>query len=351
MTDEFEGSLPTPREDIKALTDAQAANPGVEANTRPPMLTGPKRQHFLPRFYLDGFSRDGLVAVFDREKNEIRLQQPVNTAVIGHFYTMEDAEGRRRFELEALLSEYEGKAKPVIDKLVAAATDLSAEERSDLSIFIALAATRTPDMVHSVQALHGEMVKHSAKVLFADVDQTFELLRADEELSQKSDDELRMQAEWMVTMAQTDGFVVETDEKWAVVRAIEMALAVAPYFAGRHWRVVHRNNEKLSFITSDSPVYLSTVDPRPTSEYGVGFGSPDAFISFPLHKSCTLEMFGCSGTLEHKAAGRDYLRMANLHFAKRCQRFVVGRDEPLVKSLAEELRLANKNWQSKFRTN
>jgi hypothetical protein len=194
MTDDFEM---TRLENMEALARAQAAALDAEANFRAPMLTGPKRQHFLPRFYLEGFTRDGLVAVFDREKNEIRLQQPVNTAVIGHFYTMEDAEGRRRFELEALLSEYEGKAKPVINKLVGAAPDLSADERSNLAIFIALAATRTPDMVHSVQALNGEMVKETAKVLFADVDRTFARMRADEKFANESDGELRKQAEVM----------------------------------------------------------------------------------------------------------------------------------------------------------
>ena len=130
--------------------------------------------------------------------------------------------------------------------------------------------------------------------------------------------------------------------------AIEMALVAAPHFAGRHWRVVHRDKEKLSFITSDAPVYLNTIAPRPTAMYGVGFGSPDAFISFPLHQSCALEMFGDTGALEHKDAGRDYLHMANLHFARSCQRFVVGRDEALVKSLANELALATKKWQPKF---
>lgn len=326
-------------------------NPVAVAAVNPssPVLSGPKRQHFLPRFYLEGFARDGLVAVFDREKDEIRLQQPINTAVIGHFYTMEDDEGRRRFELEALLSEYESKAKPVIDKLVASGAEVSADERSNLSIFIALTASRTPDMVNSVQALNGEMIKHTARVLFADVEETFARLRVDQEFAQESDDVLRMQAEWMVEMARTDGFLVTTDEKWAVSRAIEMALAVAPYLAARHWRVVHRNSEKLSFITSDAPVYLNTVAPRPTSIYGVGFGSPDAFISFPLHQSCILEMFGETGGLEHKEVGRDYLRMANLHFARRCQRFVVGRDEALVKSLTQELRLASTKWQPKFR--
>lgn len=177
MTDIAKQNFAEPEEfDVTNLPAAVKAGESI----RPPMLAGPKRQHFLPRFYLDGFTRDGLLAVFDRDKNEIRLQQPVNTAVIGHFYTMEDADGRRRFELEALMAECEGKARPVIDKLVAAAPELNADERSDLSIFIALAATRTPDMVNSVQALNGEIVKHTAQLLFSDVEEVFARLRSDE---------------------------------------------------------------------------------------------------------------------------------------------------------------------------
>jgi len=221
---------PATPEDLAALAQAEAAAADAEANQRPPMLSGPKRQHFLPRFYLEGFCRDGLVAVFDREKNEVRLQQPVNTAVIGHFYTLEDAEGRRRFELEALLADYEGKAKPAITKLVAGG-GLTADERSDLAIFIAFAAMRTPDMVNSVQAMNGSFIAQTAKVLFDDADRVFERLRADKHEEGASDDELREQAKWMVDMAQNDKFVVETDEKWAVQKTVRMALGAAPYLA------------------------------------------------------------------------------------------------------------------------
>lgn len=337
------------QEDIEALTPEHAARGDAAENDRPPLLAGPKRQHFLPRFYLDGFARDGMVAVFDREKKEIRQQQPVNTAVIGHFYTMEDAEGRRRFEIEALLADYEGKAKLVIDKLVASAPELTADERSDMSIFVALAATRTPEMVNSLQVLNGDLVKRVARILFADSSNVFMRLRADESYAADSDDELRKQAEGMVRLAQEDRLSVQTSEKWAVKLAIETALGFAPYLAARHWRILHRENEKLSFITTDSPVYLSTVAPRAPSIYGVGFGSPDAFVSFPLHQSCTLEMFGDGGLLEHTTVDKNHLRRINLHFARKCQRFVIGRDYSLVNSLANALGLANKKWQPNFR--
>ena len=55
-----------------------------------PQLTGPKRQHFVPRFYLEQFVSGEALAVFDRTTGSIRWQVPDDTAVIGHLYTFED---------------------------------------------------------------------------------------------------------------------------------------------------------------------------------------------------------------------------------------------------------------------
>jgi hypothetical protein len=62
-------------------------------------------------------------------------------------------------------------------------------------------------------------------------------------------------------------------------------------------------------------------------------------------------MYGDTGDLEHKEAGRDFIRRANLALGERCQRFLVGRDQDLVKSLTDLLELADKTWQPKIRSN
>lgn len=311
-----------------------------------PLLQGPKRQHFLPRFYLEGFAKDGFVAVFDRESNEIRVQQPVNTGVIGHFYTMEDEQGRRRFEIEQLLSEYEGKAKPVIDKL-SAKEDISADERSDLAIFIALAVTRTPDGVDSVKAFNGDMVKWAAKHLFSNVEEVKGRLRTESDGS-ASDEQLDAEARLMVQLAQEGGLTVTTDHRWAVGMAIQMALEIAPIFVGRNWVVIHRDNEKKSFVTSDAPVCLTTVAPRENNFWGVGFGNSDALVLFALNESCMLAMFGQDGDLQHTKADTKQVRQMNIRTADHCQRFVIGRETALVRSLADHLRLAAKRWRPKM---
>lgn len=326
--------------------EATIAQTVAAARATKPLLSGPKRQHFLPKFYLEGFTKNGMVAVFDRELNEIRVQQPENTCVIGHFYTMEDAAGRKRFELEQLLSENESKASCVIKKL-AATEAINADERTDLAIFVALAACRTPDIVDSLKALNSNFIRDVGKRMFADVDEVKTRMRGKPD-APSTEEELEVEAHKLVEYVQNGQYEVKTSHTWAVNRAMEMAFKIAPILAGRDWAVVHRDNEKKSFVTTDAPVRLTTVAPREKSFWGIGFGNTDALVLFPLTESCILAMYGSDGDLKHRTADVEQIRHTNLALVDRCQRFVVGRDEALVRSLTDHLCLASKKWQPKM---
>ncbi|WP_340121531.1 DUF4238 domain-containing protein [Methylobacter svalbardensis] len=311
-----------------------------------PKLTGPKRQHFLPEFYLKGFTKNGMLAVYDRQSNSIRVQQPKNTGVIGHFYTLKDAEGRQRFELEEMLCGFEKKANQVIMKLVAK-KPISTDERTDLAIFIALAAFRTPDIVDSLKGFNSELISDIAKRRFANVEEVKDRIRS-KTGSPISEEELEKEAQGLVNFINSGAYKVTTDHKWAVGKAMEMAFTVAPILARRDWIVTHRNNDKKSFVTTDAPVLLTTVAPRKSNFYGVGFGNSDALVVFPLTASCALLMYSNNGRLEHRVASAQQVRQINLGLTDHCQRFVIGRDEELVRSLANYHGLANKTWQPKM---
>ena len=311
-----------------------------------PLLDGPKRQHFLPKFYLKGFTKDGKVAVFDRELNQIRVQQPLNTCVIGHFYTMEDSTGRRRFELEQLLSEYETKASGVIKKLDAM-QGIDADERTDLAIFVAFAGFRTPDIVDSLKAFNSGLIKDICMQTFADVEEVKTRMRGKPD-APSSEEKLEAEARELVEFAQSGQYEVTTNHPWAVSMGIKMAFAVAPILAGRDWAIFHRDNDNKSFVTTDAPVLLTTVAPRQNNSWGIGFGNTDALVLFPLNESCILAIYGSEGDLKHSTVGAEQIRQINLALADRCQRFVIGRDEALVRSLANHLRLADKKWRPKM---
>ncbi len=329
--------------------ESTSAQPVVGTPAAKPLLSGPKRQHFLPKFYLEGFTRDGMIAVFDREANEIRVQQPVNTCVIGHFYTIEDSEGRKRFELEQLLSQYESKASLAIKKLEATES-INADERSDLAIFLAFAAFRTPDLLDSLKAFTSGLIKDMSQRMFSGVEVVKAGMRGKPD-APSTEEELEAEARNLVEFAQSGQYEVKTHHTWAVGMAMMLALKIAPIFAGRDWVVVHRDNEEESFVTTDAPVLLSTVAPRENSFWGVGFGNTDALVLFPLMASCILTMSGNEGGLDHRTGSTEQILQTNLAIASHCQRFVVGRDEALVRALTEQLGLAGKKWQPKMQLN
>lgn len=310
------------------------------------LLSGPKRQHFLPRFYLEGFTKNGELAVYDRESDDVRVQTPVNTGVIGHLYTMEDEEGRKRYELEAFLSEWEGKASQVIPKLSSGGR-ITDDERSELAIFIALAAFRTPDHIDSVMAASSGLFGEMARQMFSDVESAKASIR-DTPLAPATEEELDREARDLVEFAKSGRYKVTTNQKWAVEIAIRTAFAVAPCLIDRDWLVLHRPDDRHSFITTDSPVVLTTVVPRESPLYGVGFGNADALVIFPLDQTSVLAMFGDGGGFAHVASMGERMRHINLAAADRCQRFVIGRDRVLVRSLADRLRLNTRKWSPKM---
>lgn len=317
----------------------------LSAETAAPLLKGPKRQHFLPKFYLEGFcDKDGKLAVYDRERDDVRVQQPLNTGVIGHFYTFVDIEGRKRFELEQMLSELEGKASTGIRKL-AAKQALTNAERADLAIFVSFACFRTPDMVESLKLMHSGLIADMVRRTYSSVNQVKESLRGEPGMP-TSEEELEREARGMVDFAQRCS--VTTNHQWAVSMAMQVAPSVAQLHAGRNWLVVHRPCNSKSFVTSDAPVILSSIRPREPSFWGIGFGSADAAIGFPLTQSCALIMFGNQGALRHREIDSAAIRQFNLDVAARCQRFVIGRDEQLIRHLKDRLRLADKKWQPKM---
>lgn len=312
-----------------------------------PVVNGPKRHHFLPRFYLENFAENGLLAVYDRKVNEIRSQQPHNTGVIGHFYTMKDSDGRNRFEIEQILSEYEGKSKPIIDKL-ADGELISEDERSDLAIFISFAAMRTPDVIDSVKAFNSKMITSVMKTYLSDIETVADRLRQDSKWIEKSDEEVLAEATWMVDWAQNDKVLVTTEHRWSVRMAMEMAFKVAPILSGRDWLVLHRDNDRRSFITTDAPVLLTSASGRSNDFWGVGFGSADALLLFPLKGCCILAMVGDAGNLRHFPLNAEKIRRMNLALTAKCQRFLIGRHPALVRSLAQATGLARTCWQPKI---
>lgn len=313
-----------------------------------PKLSGPKRQHFIPRFYLEGFCQNGLLSLYDRVENAYRDQTPLNTTTIGHYYTFTDQEGRRRFDLEYLMSDYEGKAAPILKKL-SQREEISDEERSDMSIFIAMLGFRIPDQIDSLKSANGEMIKKISRMMFGNLDQAKKIIRENPENIKLTEEEIENQAKIMANFIEDGNYTVETDHQWIMGMSINMFLQVAPIFSQRDWVILHSTSDKKSFVTSDSPLTLTTIQPRQNDFWGIGYANSDALVIFPLSKSCVLVMYGSDGNLSHGSISNKEIREVNCLTADRCQRFLMGQDEALIRSLVSHTGIDNKKWGSKIK--
>lgn len=298
----------------------------------PPLLQGPKRQHYLPRFYLRGFvAADECVAVYDRQTGALRRQKPESTAVVGHFYTMTDEEGRQRFELEKALSEIESLGAEVIPRLIAG-EPLQDEQRQNFALFVAVMAVRTPWMIENIKRIEAQLVEHLTEVVFGDAERGAQALR-DTKGHEASDAEIRAEAEGIAALVNGGKLRASIDHQHAVTQAMPQALSLAHIFARRDWSIF-KTPLKHSLITIDAPVIV--VPDGQTQHYrrAIGFGSPGTRTFFPLDASHLLVMDGDAAGLGHGVLRSEIIRYVNLQLAARCVRYVIGRDDPLVSSLA-----------------
>lgn len=142
-----------------------------------PHLEGPKQQHYVPRFYLEGFTSEQTLSVFDRVKGEIRhRQKPENLATVGHLYTFEDNQDRKRFDFEVLFGLVEAAATPILKSLVQGES-LSPKDRESFALFLGLAAVRTPAAIADAKAAHAGLVKAQTLHWYSDENEVLELLK------------------------------------------------------------------------------------------------------------------------------------------------------------------------------
>lgn len=309
-----------------------------------PQLEGPKRHHYISRFYLDGFSSDeGLLRVFDRTDGTIRAQQPKDTTVVGHFYTFFDEQDRRRFELESLFGVVESRAA-LAAKTLLGGDRLSHEERESLALFIAMTATRTPAAFEEARLVRTEIHRAELKLRLSSQQRAYSI--AKEFLPPATEEEeLRKFAADAYNMVSGDHFSVTVPKELARQMSLEQWAPVAEIIYNRDWTVVDALDGH-DYMSSDSPVVLAPLEG--TEDQPLGFGSLHTHVLFPLSRKVALVMNGDGGRFRRTSARPEQLRRFNLAVAANCYRFVIGTTEESLRQVVDELDLTGTQWQPRM---
>jgi hypothetical protein len=170
-----------------------------------------------------------------------------------------------------------------------------------------------------------------------------------DEMEQKTGEELTISAKELFEYHR-DGmykFVINRNASLDVMLSISPELA--DYFNRMNWMVFHAP-KSTSFVTTDNPlILLPPPGYDPNSPWGYGLLTAGVRKVFPLSQKACLVMDGPGHILSYVNVHKQIVRDVNIQVAFQAYRFVIARDEDLVRNIVRTAKLQQRKPQGHFR--
>lgn len=263
-----------------------------------------RRNHIVPRFYLERFARDSQIGAARLENGAVMVQALKKAATENDYYlvTLEDGEVTDEFEKE--LSKLEGMAAEVFRKVLDHGIwPLPVADRVLLSEFITIQLLRGRNHRRSIEQTVGLMM--TAQVASAGREDLVKRMR---EVQGREPDHDIVDRLWAMA-SRPGGFKMKAPPAMHINQMLELVPDLLPLIHGRSWRLMTFRRKRL--LTTDTPVVLSR-DPDDPAR-GIGLLNAGA-IMLPLSRTTALVMvhpfeFNGDASLEDVTAGRTDIRL------------------------------------------
>ncbi len=241
-----------------------------------------KRHHYIPRFYLNGFTQeDGSLWMFDLKMGKKSKVHPKNVAWQKDFYRVKVATGEEDiFEKEFAKIEKDSAEviKRVVSEKVLPTTD--SEDYIILMKFIALLRVRTPKPWEASD----KFTKEVLRTMIAVMTQSEEIWEAQKRsLQREGVDVSSLTRGQMQEVADEDKYEIEVPKEEYLSTLFDQLNVLIPVLAKRNWSLVFPYNKNYNFICSDFPVVINWTVPMPPIRKP-GFGLANTCVLVPLAK-------------------------------------------------------------------
>jgi hypothetical protein len=241
-------------------------------------------------------------------------------------------------------SQIEGLTKSIIQK-VSNKDEITGEQKEILSVFLAFLMNRVPDFEKSTNKIHEHFLKKMADMMFSDVKRAESIMnRHEKETGVKPE----ISAKELVEFHKRGEYKFEIHRNESLRLMFDLSFDTANYFIQMDWGFFHAP-PKSSFVTSDNPLFIVPPDDYdPNSFYsGVGLITPGAKKVVALSQKVCLIMLDHGDEILHIDVDREKVRRINFNISLHTDRFLIGRDEALIKSLSKRAKLSQ--WERKGR--
>ncbi len=272
------------------------------------MAKQPRKHHYLPQFYLAGFTQngrqDGRLYVLDRSEKTQRPSTPKNTAHQRDYHAVDLGPRVGRMGVETALATVEGQQAAVLRRVLDEQHLPPEDDKAiaDLMAFVALMSVRIPRFRKFVSELIDRAEKAQARVMFASevgrasfragidaILPTLEPMKRREVEDFLADDPDLAK---MVEFVNSDSYRIgygrdEQDRTWNVQTMLRMWIVLIPVLVERQWSLWLVSDDGPDLVCSDSPVYLGWRK-QVGGPYSPGFGIPETIVTVPLSRRVAL---------------------------------------------------------------
>ncbi len=254
------------------------------------MQKSPQKHHYVPAFYLNGFtdsSNSDLVWVYQKENDALFCAKPENIGFIKHYHTFTNEDGKKDSEtVENLLSEiWESPSSDIIKKIREGKFPEN-EQRALFASFLGISLTRVPYYRENID----KVMAHTALELYKQIASTPEGFKKSlENYKNATGVDLTDEAEDLRDFVLSGEFDIDVNPSLFLSMFMLHGHKLGEIIWQMSWIFV-KATERFKFITSDNPVFH--VDPtyNPNNLYSSisGLGNKNIELTFPISSELAL---------------------------------------------------------------
>jgi hypothetical protein len=254
--------------------------------TTSPPLSDAKAQHYIPKFYLKGFTdKKGVLWVYEKFK-PMRESKPKNEAHHPDYYTHAE-KGERDETAENVLMEVESKVAPIVRELSTPQYVLTPENAGHLMIFVAIMFARVPSWREYLDNMAARTAKELHRKIASDKERFY---KSCADMERSTGKLLGIDYEEMRQSILRENFdVLQESTAYNLGAMFTSALDVAEELKEFGYQTLYAPAGK-PFLTSDSPVFTLRPEGDRQASISMGFGWPHVEVYFPLNKRACLKM-------------------------------------------------------------
>lgn len=257
------------------------------------------------------------------------------------FYTVRGPGGQKTDVVETLLANVvEGPMKHIIERLDIKNLTWEGEDREILVLFVALLRTRNLAFDKDQNVFAEECYRWLSKATHPSPEAVEESLREYEEKT--GEDMADVSPQELFEMIRDNRFEFKNPRQNNIKMMMSLSLEIAKVLFRLNWEILAAP-KGTSFVTCDNSF---TVVPPPFFDRalgGYGIMTPGASTVVPLSRTTAICFHGEGERIRGAVVHRDFLRNTNLVVAANSERFVIAREEPLLRSLVRKGKLGQ--WQ------